>query len=450
MPAWEFAEQRIKFCRIVSPQTAHRNQAIRGLLISFRDIISSQRQVLRDYLAAVSGSAGRLVFSLAYFVILANSLTIADFGLFATASAAGVMVGRILALGFTATLYRIATVKPRLLGTYAAGFLVLALASLPLIALASTVLYLVFFAGDLRVLPFALVIVSEAVAWRLTETVIVVNNGLNRFGRAATILIVSIAIRALAAFVFTFHTSQDLLNWTVFYLVANIAALIFALLFYCPRQRLRLQTSLYLRRLPDALYVAGAEVLFYLQMELDKLLVLALGNPTLAGIYAIIMRLVDLTAIPIRSFSMLLVQRMMRSPEMLRSWALRLGIEGGVFAVSVLALATMATILAFYPTLLGSNVAEAAPLVILALAVPGLRNLTEYQADLLFARGQTFLRAVNLGVLAAAKAALLSLVLKSFTETSDIVLSLNAVFAVLYLLSMVLTYRALAMPAKRV
>ncbi|WP_229448144.1 lipopolysaccharide biosynthesis protein [Nitratireductor sp. B36] len=412
--------------------------------------MSSQRQVLRDYLAAVSGSAGRLVFSLAYFVILANSLTIADFGLFATASAAGVMVGRLLALGFTATLYRIATVKPRLLGTYAAGFLVLALASLPLIALASTVLYLVFFAGDLRVLPFALVIVSEAVAWRLTETVIVVNNGLNRFGRAATILIVSIAIRALAAFVFTFHTSQDLLNWTVFYLVANIAALIFALLFYCPRQRLRLQTSLYLRRLPDALYVAGAEVLFYLQMELDKLLVLALGNPTLAGIYAIIMRLVDLTAIPIRSFSMLLVQRMMRSPEMLRSWALRLGIEGGVFAVSVLALATMATILAFYPTLLGSNVAEAAPLVILALAVPGLRNLTEYQADLLFARGQTFLRAVNLGVLAAAKAALLSLVLKSFTETSDIILSLNAVFAVLYLLSMVLTYRALAMPAKRV
>lgn len=450
MPAWEFAEQRIKFCRIVSPQTAYRNQAIRGLLISFRDIITSQRQVLRDYLAAVSGSAGRLVFSLAYFVILANSLTIADFGLFATASAAGVMVGRLLALGFTATLYRIATVKPRLLGTYAAGFLVLALASLPLIALASTVLYLVFFAGDLRVLPFALVIVSEAVAWRLTETVIVVNNGLNRFGRAATILIVSIAIRALAAFVFTFHTSQDLLNWTVFYLVANIAALIFALLFYCPRQRLRLQTSLYLRRLPDALYVAGAEVLFYLQMELDKLLVLALGNPTLAGIYAIIMRLVDLTAIPIRSFSMLLVQRMMRSPEMLRSWTLRLGIEGGVFAVSVLALATMATILAFYPALLGSNVAEAAPLVILALAVPGLRNLTEYQADLLFARGQTFLRAVNLGVLAAAKAALLSLVLKSFTETSDIILSLNAVFAVLYLLSMVLTYRALAMPAKRV
>ncbi|WP_295813634.1 lipopolysaccharide biosynthesis protein [uncultured Nitratireductor sp.] len=412
--------------------------------------MTAQRQVLRDYLTTISGSAGRLVFSLAYFVILANSLSIADFGLFATASAAAVMVGRILALGFTATLYRIATVKPRLLGTYAAGFLLLALASLPLIALVSAVLYLIFFAGDMPVLPFALVVASEAIAWRLTETVIVVNNGLNRFGRAATILIVSIAIRALAAFLFTFRESHDLLSWTVFYLTANGAALVFALAFYCPRNRLRFRSALYWRRLPDALYVAGAEVLFYLQMELDKLLVLALGNPTLAGIYAIIMRLVDLTAIPIRSFSMLLVQRMMRAPEMLNRWKLRLGIEGAIFAVSTLALATLAVILLFYPTLLGGNVAEATPLVILALAVPGLRNLTEYQADLLFARGQTLLRAINLAALAFAKAALLSLVLTSFETARDIVLSLNPVFAALYLLSMVLTYRALAMPAKRV
>ncbi|WP_367715955.1 lipopolysaccharide biosynthesis protein [Nitratireductor sp. GISD-1A_MAKvit] len=423
---------------------------LQGLLISLRSIINSQRQVLRDYLATISGSAGRLVFSLAYFVILANSLSISDFGLFATASAAGVMVGRLLAFGFTATLYRIATVKERLLGAYTSGFLLLALASLPAILLASALLYVAFFAGDMRVLPFGLVIASEAVAWRLTETVIVVNNGLHRFSRAAILLIVSIAIRALAAFLFTFHSSHDLLSWTVFYLAANSSALAIALVFFTPRYRLRLQPALYWRRLPDALFVAGAEVLFYLQMELDKLLVLALGNPKLAGIYAIIMRLVDLTAIPIRSFSMLLVQRMMRQPEMLASWRLRLGIEGAVFVVSTAALATLSLILLFYPTLLGQNVAEAAPLVILALAIPGLRNLSEYHSDLLFARGQTFIRALNLGALAMAKAALLSLVVTLFVRPDDILLSLNAVFAVLYVLSMVLTYRALSKPAKRV
>ena len=62
--------------------------------------LTSRRGVLRDYFTAISGSAGRLVFSLAYFVALANTLSFADFGLFATASAAGVMLSRILAFGF--------------------------------------------------------------------------------------------------------------------------------------------------------------------------------------------------------------------------------------------------------------------------------------------------------------------------------------------------------------
>src|SRR5690606_37355471 len=110
---------------------------------------------------------------------------------------------------------------------------------------------------------------------------------------------------------------------------------------------------------------------------------------------------------PIRTFSMLLVQRMMRAPELLKRAALRIGIEGGIFTVSTLALLALALLLHFFPAMLGSNVAEAAPLVILALFIPGLRNLVEYEAELLFARGQTFVRAFNLLLLGAAKAVLL-------------------------------------------
>lgn len=412
--------------------------------------MTSQRKMLQDYFAAISGSAGRLVFSLAYFVVLANTLSIAEFGLFATASAAGIMLSRILALGFTATLYRIATVKPRLLGTYAAGFILLALVSLPLLGLASALMYLVFFAGDMTALPFALIIAAEALLWRPTETVVIVNNGLNRFAKAAMLVIIGVALRALAAGVFAFYAMTDLTSWSLFYVAANGISLVIALVFFCPRQRLRLRPALYWRRLSDALYVAGAEILFYLQMELDKLLVLALGGAQLAGIYAMIMRLVDLTAIPIRSFSMLLVQRMMRAPELLSRMKLRLGIEGAIFAVSTLALLTLSVLLLLYPTLLGKNVAEAAPLVILALAIPGLRNLTEYQAELLFARGQTLLRAINLALLAGVKALLLSLALMTFDAARPLVLSLNGVFVVIYLVSAALTYRALRKPAKRV
>src|SRR5690606_26465179 len=104
-------------------------------------------------------------------------------------------------------------------------------------------------------------------------------------------------------------------------------------------------------------------------------------------------------------------QSMMRAPEMLRRLALKAGIEGAVFAVSTVGILALAVLLHFFPTILGRNVAEAAPLVILALCVPGLRNLVEYEAELLFARGQTLVRAVNLGLLAAAKAVLLAHVL---------------------------------------
>ena len=94
----------------------------------------------------------------------------------------------------------------------------------------------------------------------------------------------------------------------------------------------------------------------------------------------------------------------------------------------------------FFPNALGRNVAEAAPLVALAICVPGLRNLVEYQAELLFARGQTLVRALNLALLAGLKAVLLTWLLAAVADTPDLVLSLNVVFLLLYLASALLTY----------
>ncbi|WP_246727901.1 lipopolysaccharide biosynthesis protein [Chelativorans sp. Marseille-P2723] len=360
------------------------------------------------------------------------------------------MLSRILAFGFIAPLYRVATVKPLLIGTYTAGSLLAAVISLPILALASFAVYHLFFKAEMAWGAFALVVAAEALLWRPAEAVIIVNNGLNRFGHGAFLVILGTAIRALAAALFASLAVRDLLTWTLFYLAANALSLGIAVIFFYPRSRLRLKPKLYVRRLADAVYVASAEVLFYLQMELDKLLVLALGGAKLAGIYAIIMRLVDLTAIPVRTFSMLLVQKMMRSPDLLARLMRRLGVEVGIFAVSTLAILALAILLRFFPTLLGTNVAEAAPLVLLALFVPGLRNIVEYHAELLFARGQTFIRAVNLLLLAGAKAVLLSHVLQAYGAAEDIVLRLNGVFAGLYLISLMLTYSALGMPARRV
>ncbi|RWN35669.1 MAG: lipopolysaccharide biosynthesis protein [Mesorhizobium sp.] len=410
--------------------------------------LAERRGLLRDYFSAISGAGGRLVFSLAYFIALANTLSISEFGMFATASAAGVMLSRILAFGFISALYRTATIRPNLIGTFSAGFLLLGVLSLPLLAAASFGVYLLFFADTVPLSVFAAIVFAEALLWRPVEVALIVNNGLGKFGRAALLAILATALRALGAVLFMFSAHHSVWIWSWFYIGANAASLLIAFGFFYPRQRLRLRIELYLRRLADSVYVAGAEVLFYLQMEFDKLLVLAIGGPHLAGIYAIIMRLVDLTAIPIRTFSMMLVQRMMRAPELLSRLAVKSGIEGGVFAVSTAALLTLGIVLHFFPNALGKNVAEAAPLVVLAICVPGLRNLVEYQAELLFARGQTLVRALNLGLLAALKALLLTSVLTTILDTPNLVLSLNVVFLLLYLASTLLTYSAMRKPAK--
>ena len=103
--------------------------------------------LMRSYASTLGGSAGRLVISLLYFVSLANSLSMCDFGLFASASAAGIVLSRIISFGFVSPLYRIAAVKPLLLGTYYAGFLALRYCRCPVAALSGWTIFSFFFRG---------------------------------------------------------------------------------------------------------------------------------------------------------------------------------------------------------------------------------------------------------------------------------------------------------------
>ncbi|WP_019443358.1 lipopolysaccharide biosynthesis protein [Brucella abortus] len=407
--------------------------------------------LLRDYLSLFSGSAGRLVVSLVYFIALANTLPTSDFGIFATASGTGVMLSRLVSLGFNSPLYRIATVKPRLLGVYTAGYLAALVVSLPLLFLASWLVYLAFFDRDVAFLPFALVvIVAEALFWRSMEIIIIVNNGLNRFLIGAGLVIFGTMTRAVAAVLFMWMTTtHDIAHWAWWYAGANAAGLIVALWFY-PRIRLRFKPGLYMRRISDSIAVMGAELLFYLQSELDKLLVLGIGGPATAGLYAIIMRLVNLTALPIRSFNMMLVQKLMRTPDMLSSLRIRTGLEVAVFAISVAGLGALAIFLWIFPNALGSNVAPIVGLLPLVLLVPGFRNLIEYQTEILYARGQSGLRTLNLALMTGAKALLVWQLLSHFGESRDWLLGLNVVFAGLYILSLVFTYTSIRRPAKRI
>ncbi|WP_348271069.1 lipopolysaccharide biosynthesis protein [Aureimonas sp. Leaf454] len=398
---------------------------------------------MRNYAYLVGGSVGRLVLSLAYFVSVANGLTVSDFGLFATASATGIVLSRIAGFGFVSPLYRVATVKPRLIGAYTLGLILAFALSLPIVAAVGAGFYAAVFAGDMALPAFAAIVAAEVLGWRLLEVVVIVNNGLGRFARGASLVVIGSGVRAVAALIFAGVSDHTLLSWALCYLASNLGLAAFAFIAFYPRQRLRFAPKLYLARWRDSVSVASAEVIFYLQSELDKLLVLSLGGPHVAGLYAILMRLVDLTALPIRSFTMMLVQKLMKTPQWLESWRIRWMIEGGIAAVSIGGLAALGGFLYLFPDALGRNVAGAGPLVLVALLVPAFRNLVEYQSELLYARGRTTMRALVLALVGLIKAGLLVVLLTSFDdEGTGWIVGLNALFLVLWLVSAAATYTA--------
>jgi O-antigen/teichoic acid export membrane protein len=401
-------------------------------------------KTLRDYLTITSGVFGRLAISVIYFLIVANVLSLAEFGVFATVSAVGLVLSRLLAFGFISPVYRVATVRPQLLGAYAGGLLFLSLVSLPLILAAGAGLHAAFFQSKISIAPFLLILAAEILCWRVTEYVVIILNGLSRFGKAASLVILGSSLRTLAAIAFFLLPWRGLEAWVAFYAVANVTTLLLAMLVFAPRVRLRFVARLYPRRMRDAVTAAGSELTFYVQSELDKLLVLTLAGDRTAGLYAIAMRLVDLTAIPVRSFNQMLVQKLMRKGEAAVAASKHALIELAIAAISTLGLCAFIVLLWLFPYALGGNVARAAPLLLPMLAVPALRNLVEYQGELLYAREFVVTRLVLLVALACLKLGLMVLLINHFGQIEIWAMPLTGVFAALYVMSALVTYRRLA------
>ena len=401
------------------------------------------RSTIFAYLTILSGSAGRLAISLVYFLIVANTLTLGEFGLFATASSTGLILSRLLAFGFIAPLYRVATIKPRLLGAYLSGFVGLSALSLPLIVAAAGAAYLLLFAERLALVPFAVIIVAEVLGWRLVEVVAIVNNGLRRFRQAALLVIIGSSLRTVAALLFAGFGHASLEIWAFAYCGATMASALIALAAFLPRTRWRFVRNLYPRRMADAVFAGAADIVFYVQSELDKLLVLGLAGERTAGLYAIALRVIDLTAMPVRSFNQMLVQKIMKDRGV-GGFRRLAAYEAGIAVVSIGGLVAVIVALMPFPNLLGRNVSEATYLFAPMLLVPAFRNLVEYHAELLYARERTGSRIALLTLLTGLKAILISAIMLRFGTDGAWAVWMNGVFALVYAASAAFTYRLLA------
>jgi O-antigen/teichoic acid export membrane protein len=397
---------------------------------------------LAQYMTIFSGLLGRLLLQAAYFLLLANTLSLREFGLFAGISAAGIMIGSFSAFGFSASVFRIATSSSLLLRRYVAGFYLAFGLSVPVMMSLAWLLYLLAFRDLVELPTFLKIAFCDIVLWRLLEGISQINAGLGEFGKAAAVPLIGSAARLGAVVAFKVLGRSGLDEWAEVYLIANCLGTLLYMIPFVPRvaPRWRRVIVLLRARMRESILFAVSFFVFFAQSELDKLLAALTLDGRVAGIYAISMRIIDLTSVPIRSFLTILVREIMQGRGPDERWRSSLAIEFSIGCVSLLSFVAFLVVLWIYPTLLGIQVAQAAHLLAYLFLIPPFKNLQEYHAELFFAHNRMEIRSATVILLVALKSALVLAIFLTVTDLEHLGLFLNIPFVVTYLVSATVVY----------
>jgi len=405
-------------------------------------LILTYRAQFANYLQVFAGTGVRLALQAVYFFILANTLSLHDMGVFASTSAIGIMIGCFSGFGFSSFAFRAAAARRSSLGGYLAVFYGCWLISLPLCLAGSLPMFYFLFTTSISLTSFLLIIVVEAGTWRLIEMVHQVNNGLGRYAAASLVIGIGTLLRTFAAIGFAWTGSYNVETWASIYLGANLLATAISVIFFQPRVHLRWRTPLFVGRLRDALMFSISYFAFVSQNEIDKLVMLSLADERTVGIYAISSRIIDFTAVPIRTFYVLYSRKLISEGKTCGRFGRSLGVELVIALISTLAFVSLLAVLTLWPNILGRNVNSAMELFAVLLAVPAFKNLLEYHSELFFAYQQMTIRAVLSMALVVVKAAALALLLVCFSGVAQWGVWLNTVYIGLYALSALVVYRS--------
>jgi len=253
--------------------------------------------------------------------------------------------------------------------------------------------------------------------------------------------------RAAGALLFAAMGGGSLETWGSIYFVANAVTVLATFALFAPRVRMRWKAKLFIKKFRGAMLFSFSSLTFDMQTEIDKVIVLTLAGDRTAGIYAIFMRVIELAVIPTRTFYVLYSRKLIRESRISVAIARNILIEAGIFAVTFAAYAVFLGALSLKPNLLGSNVAIAHQLFSVALLVPAVKSMMEFHSELYFAYGKLATQAAASVGLVSLKTAMIAGVLIMTQDVATFGFWLNWVFAVVYMLSALVVYRAIARPS---
>ena len=418
-------------------------------LASIRALVQRHRGTIAGYLQLMAGTFARLALQALYFFALVNALTLDQMGSFAAISATGLIVGAFSGLGFASFAFRAAAGRQRLLGRYLGTFYASLAVTLPLSLVAVTPVYLLLFRDALPFWGFAAIVVIESVVWRLVQVLQQINNGRGHYGRGAQLIALAMAARAAGAVGFALTGGGSLTHWATFYFIANLAALALVIALFHPKVTLRVNRRLFVKRFKDGMMYCTSYFAFSVQNQLDKLIVLSLADARLAGIYAIATRLLDFTAVPFRVFYVMFTRKLIREGRPGRILGRGLMVEAIIGVLTTAGFGMLIGVLALWPHLLGTNVAQATPFFAMMLLVPAFKCLIEFHGELFYVSQRMTPRAMLALVLVALNTGVLALLTRAHLPLGTFGLWLNVLYAALYLLSALSVYRTLTQWSRR-
>jgi O-antigen/teichoic acid export membrane protein len=388
----------------------------------------------------LGGSAGRLGLGGIYFAALVNVLSLAEYGVFASALATALIIANGGTFGFNAPLFRAAATRPRIVGAYTAGVLAYALGTIPFILALAFASHVAILSSFISLGSLIAIVLSEALCARLVLTIQDLNLGLGRYGAASAIGLLPQFLRLLAVGVFWLAGLQGLDNWARLYFGANLVALAFALT-SLPGPRLRWRWKIVIGRLPEAYAFASVSLVLALQTEADKLLVLVMTSPETAGLYALTMRVVDLVTTPVRVFFPIYARRLMQRPELIEDRRIGIAMEFGVGAVATVLFILLLQALSLAPTLLGANIGAARTWFAGLLLIPAAKLLTDLHRYIYFATNRLYSSAAIALLLLGLRVTALALIIFLVPNHTGWIIPLNVLFLFLYLVSAGFTWR---------
>jgi O-antigen/teichoic acid export membrane protein len=357
-----------------------------------------EQPIVQGTLWLLIGKGMRLVLQAVYFVVIARTLGVENYGAFVGMTALVAIVSPFVGLGIDTLLLKNVAKNRNLVREYWGNalwmILVTGIGLMGLLAIASPLLL----PKSISPLLIAIVAVSDLIFGSISGIAGRAFQAVDRLNISAQINVSAMFLKVLAAIaLMLFFADPNPLEWVCLYLASSmIAALFAALLVYHYLGAPKLALARIIPELKEGISFSISTSAYTIYNDIDKTMLAKLSTLEATGIYAAAYRLIDVAFIPVMSISGAAYADFFRKGKDGISATLAfakplISITAAYSVVAGIALIVLAPVV---PQLLGSEYNNVVDALRLLAPIPLFRSLQNFGGDILSGAGFQGVRSV--------------------------------------------------------